>query len=73
MGDNSKDVKVGSLIALLAEHGEDWKSVREATKSSTTALGTVQRSSEIVREDTDKFAKDDDKQHGKKTSKQQLP
>ncbi len=69
MGDNSKDVKVGSLIALLAEHGEDWKSVREATKSSTTTLGTVQRSSEIVREDS---LQDNDKQHGKKTS-QQLP
>lgn len=70
MGDNSKDVKVGSLIALLAEHGEDWKSVREATKSSTTSLGTVKPSSE-ARVDSDKLAKE--KQHGKKSSKQQLP
>ena len=36
MPDNSTDVKVGKLIALLVEKGEDWKSV-EVPKSEEQA------------------------------------
>lgn len=34
-GDDSKDVKVGTLIALIAEPGEDWKTVSSMEPSST--------------------------------------
>lgn len=27
MGEDSKDIKVGTLIALMVPEGEDWKSV----------------------------------------------
>jgi len=34
LGDDSKDVKVGTLIALIAEPGEDWKVVSKMEPSS---------------------------------------
>lgn len=37
MGDDSKEVKVGSLIAILAEQGEDWKQIKNSYISSTLA------------------------------------
>lgn len=35
LGDDSKDVKVGEIIALLAEAGEDWKTVHNREPSAT--------------------------------------
>lgn len=32
MGDNSKDVKVGALIALMVAEGEDWNDVQVPEK-----------------------------------------
>jgi|ERR1712136_160073 len=34
-GDDSKDIKVGTLIALIAEPGEDWKTVSTMNPSSS--------------------------------------
>lgn len=37
MGDDSKDVPVGSLIAIIAEHGEDWKQIQSSSFSKSSA------------------------------------
>lgn len=37
MPDDSKDVKVGSLIALMVAEGEDWKSVDLPSGSGAAA------------------------------------
>lgn len=37
MGDDSKEVRVGSLIGILAEPGEDWKLVRDQALSHPAA------------------------------------
>lgn len=46
LGDDSKDVKVGDLIALMVAEGEDWNDVqvpgKKKTKSSVTK-GDVQK------------------------------
>lgn len=36
MGDDSSDIQVGSLIALLAESGEDWKAIQSSQPSKTS-------------------------------------
>jgi pyruvate/2-oxoglutarate dehydrogenase complex dihydrolipoamide acyltransferase (E2) component len=38
LGDDSKDVKVGTLIALIAESGEDWKAVQSNGSTSSAAV-----------------------------------
>ena len=53
MPDNSADVKVGKLIAILVEKGEDWKNV-EVPKSEEKAA-----SSEKTAESKPKEAKAD--------------
>jgi hypothetical protein len=35
LGDDSKDVKVGTLIALIADSGEDWKAVQNKGSASS--------------------------------------
>lgn len=35
MGDDSKDVKVGDLIALMVAEGEDWNDVQVPGKKKT--------------------------------------
>lgn len=35
MGDDSKDVKVGNLIALMVAEGEDWNDVQVPGKKKT--------------------------------------
>lgn len=48
LGDDSHDIKVGALIALIAESGEDWKSVKSegavasAAHSSPAPVATSQ-------------------------------
>lgn len=37
VGDDSSDVQVGSLIALLAESGEDWKNVQDSETSKISS------------------------------------
>lgn len=37
MGDDSKDVKVGDLIALMVAEGEDWTDVQVPGKKKTTS------------------------------------
>ena len=37
MPDNSADVKVGKLIAILVEKGEDWKNVQVPKSEETSA------------------------------------
>lgn len=37
MGDDSKDVKVGDLIALMVAEGEDWTDVQIPGKKKTTS------------------------------------
>lgn len=46
MGDDSKDVKVGDLIALMVAEGEDWNDVQVPGKKktkSTVAKEDVQK------------------------------
>lgn len=35
LGDDSKDVKVGDLIALMVAEGEDWNDVKVPEKKKT--------------------------------------
>lgn len=42
MGDDSSDIQVGSLIALLAESGEDWKNIQSSQPSKVVAKETQQ-------------------------------
>lgn len=37
MGDDSKDVKVGDLIALMVAEGEDWNDVQVPGKKNAKA------------------------------------
>jgi len=46
MGDDSKDVKVGDLIALMVAEGEDWNDVQVPGKKKTK--------SSVVKEDVQK-------------------
>lgn len=45
MPDDSKDVKVGSLIALMVAEGEDWKSVDMPSGSGAAAAPAAAPSS----------------------------
>lgn len=41
MGDDSKDVKVGDLIALMVAEGEDWNDVQVPGKKKTKSPEVV--------------------------------
>lgn len=47
MGDDSKDVKVGDLIALMVAEGEDWNDVqvpgKKNVKSPAAAKEVIQK------------------------------
>lgn len=45
VGENVKDIKVGTSIALMVAEGEDWKTVE--VSSSTDAATTSQVASEL--------------------------
>ena len=47
VGNDSTDVQVGSLIALLAESGEDWKSVQSSQVSQSDVKQDTPQSSTI--------------------------
>jgi len=47
MGDDSKDVPVGSLIAVLAEHGEDWKKIQSSSSFSTPFISNNKEESSV--------------------------
>jgi hypothetical protein len=53
MGDDSKDVAVGSLIAVLAELGEDWKQIQSLSfsSSSTSSISNKQDVSAVINDD----------------------
>lgn len=50
VGDDSSDVQVGSLIALLAESGEDWKNVKssETPKISSEVTQKSEESKNVI-------------------------
>lgn len=54
MGNDSKDVKIGSLIGLLAEPGEEWKAVKQAAQQarSTAASGAQNETQNLVQTNT---------------------
>ena len=43
MGNDSKDVKVGSLIGILAEPGEDWKSIQSSSDVKNNSSSGVKQ------------------------------
>lgn len=57
MGDDSKDVKVGDLIALMVAEGEDWNDVqvpgKKTTKSPVATKEEIKKS-EIKSQETTK-------------------
>lgn len=64
MPDNSTDVKVGKLIALIVEKGDDWKSVevpkteeKSASPKEKEQKSTSQKSSESKKEEKPKSDK----------------
>ena len=64
MPDNSTDVKVGKLIALIVEKGDDWKSVevpkteeKSASPKEKEPKSTSQKSTEPKKEEKPKSNK----------------
>ena len=44
--DNSKDVNIGTLIALVVEEGEDWKNVKIPTDETSSVVPDLSQNSE---------------------------
>jgi pyruvate/2-oxoglutarate dehydrogenase complex dihydrolipoamide acyltransferase (E2) component len=59
MPDNSTDVKVGKLIALIVEKGDDWKNVEVPKTEEKTAS---QKPSETKKVETEEKPKTDKQQ-----------
>ncbi len=59
MPDNSTDVKVGKLIALIVEKGDDWKNVEVPKTEEKTAS---QKPAETKKVETEEKPKTDKQQ-----------